>query len=83
MAIVTHWYDWNWVAAEKEFKRAIELNPNNSDAHTYYSWFLAPMERYDQAIAESKLAQRADPQSGLRLQCGSGFRVCTTVGSGH
>ena len=65
MAIVTHWYDWNWVAAEKEFKRAIELSPNNSDAHTYYSWFLAPMERYDQAIAESKLAQRADPQSGF------------------
>jgi len=65
MAIVTHWYDWNWAAAEKEFKRAIELSPNNSDAHTYYSWFLAPMERYDQAIAESKLAQRADPQSGF------------------
>jgi serine/threonine protein kinase/Tfp pilus assembly protein PilF len=65
MAIVTHWYDWNWVAAEKEFKRAIELSPNNSDAHTYYSWFLQPMERYDQAIAESKLAQRADPQSGF------------------
>ena len=65
MAIVTHWYDWNWVAAEKEFKRAIELSPNNSDAHTYYSWFLAPMERYDQAIAESKLAQQADPQSGF------------------
>jgi TolB-like protein/Tfp pilus assembly protein PilF len=65
MAIVTHWYDWNWVAAEKEFKRAIELSPNNSDAHTYYSWFLAPMERYDQAIAESQLAQRADPQSGF------------------
>ena len=65
MAIVTHWYDWNWVAAEKEFKRAIELSPNNSDVHTYFSWFLAPMERYDQAIAESKLAQRADPQSGF------------------
>ena len=65
MAIVTHWYDWNWVAAEKEFKRAIELSPNNSDAHTYYSWFLAPMERYDQAVAESKLAQQADPLSGF------------------
>ena len=65
MAIVTHWYDWNWAAAEKEFKRAIELSPNNSDAHTYYSWFLAPMGRNDQAIAEAKRAQQADPLSGF------------------
>jgi eukaryotic-like serine/threonine-protein kinase len=65
MAIVTHWYDWNWTAAEKEFKRAIELSPNNSDAHTYYSWFLAPMGRNDQAIAEAKRAQQADPLSGF------------------
>jgi eukaryotic-like serine/threonine-protein kinase len=65
MGIVTHWYDWNWAAAEKEFKRAIELSPNNSDAHTYYSWFLAPMERHDQAIAEAKRAQQADPLSGF------------------
>ena len=65
LAIVTHWYDWNWAAAEKEFKRAIELSPNNSDAHTYYSWFLAPMGRNDQAIAEAKRAQQADPLSGF------------------
>jgi len=61
MAIVTHWYDWNWAAAEKEFKRAIELSPNNPDAHTYYSWFLSPMGRNDQAIAEAKRAQQVDP----------------------
>ena len=65
MAIVTHWYDWNWAAAEKEFRRAIELSPNNSDAHTYYSWFLAPMGRNDQAIEEAKRAQQADPLSGF------------------
>jgi tetratricopeptide (TPR) repeat protein len=65
MAIVTHWYDWNWAAAEKEFKRAIELSPNNSDAHTYYSWFLAPMGRNDQSIVEAKRAQQSDPLSGF------------------
>lgn len=43
MAIVTHWYDWDWAAAEKEFQRAIELSPNYGEAHSYYSWFLAPM----------------------------------------
>jgi serine/threonine protein kinase/tetratricopeptide (TPR) repeat protein len=65
MAIVTHWYDWNWAAAESEFKRAIELNPNNWEAHTYYSWFLAPMGRNDQSIAVAKRAQQADPLSGF------------------
>jgi serine/threonine-protein kinase len=65
MAIVTHWYDWNWAAAESEFKRAIELNPDNWEAHTYYSWFLAPMGRNDQSIAEAKRAQQADPLSGF------------------
>jgi hypothetical protein len=42
-AIVTHWYDWNGWAAETEFKRSIELSPSNPDAHTHYSWFLAPV----------------------------------------
>lgn len=65
MAIVTHWYDWNWAAAEKEFQRAIELSPNNSDAHSYYSWFLAPMGRRDQSLEEAKLARQADPLSGF------------------
>ena len=82
MAIVTHWYDWNWAAAESEFKRAIELSPNNPEAHTYYSWFLAPMGRNDQSVAEAKRAQQADPLSGFatfsveRLLClhGSGIR---------
>jgi TolB-like protein/Tfp pilus assembly protein PilF/predicted Ser/Thr protein kinase len=65
MGIVTHWFDWNWAAAEKEFKRAIELSPENSDARTYYSWFLAPMGRHDEAIAEARRGQQADPLSGF------------------
>jgi eukaryotic-like serine/threonine-protein kinase len=64
-AIVTHWYDWNWAAAENEFKRAIELSPNNPEAHTYYSWFLAPMGRNEQSVAEARRAQQADPLSGF------------------
>ena len=61
----THWYEWDWAAAEREFKRAIELNPNNSDALRYYSWFLAPMGRKDEALAEAKRCQQADPLSLL------------------
>jgi serine/threonine protein kinase/Tfp pilus assembly protein PilF len=65
LAIETHWYEWNWAAAESEFKRAIELNPNNSEALGYYSWFLAPMGRKDEALAQVKRSQQADPLSTM------------------
>jgi TolB-like protein/Tfp pilus assembly protein PilF len=64
-AIVAHWYEWDWAAAEREFKRAIELNPNDSEAHGFYSWFLAPMGRKGEAIAEAKRSQQLDPLSSL------------------
>jgi serine/threonine protein kinase/Flp pilus assembly protein TadD len=65
LAIANQWYEWDWPVAEREFKRAIELNPNNSEAHGYYSWFLAPMGRKDEAVAEAKRAVQADPFSPL------------------
>ena len=65
LAIVSQWYEWNWTASESEFKRAIELNPNNSEAHACYSWFLAPMGRKDEALAEAKRSVAADPFSPL------------------
>jgi serine/threonine-protein kinase len=64
-AIVAHWYEWDWASAGREFKRAIELNPNDSEAHGYYSWFLAPMGQKDEALAEAKRSQLADPDSSL------------------
>ena len=64
-AIVAHWYEWDWAAAEREFKRAIELNPNDSEAHGFYSWFLAPIGRKGEAIAEAKRSQQLDPLSSL------------------
>jgi serine/threonine protein kinase/TolB-like protein/Tfp pilus assembly protein PilF len=64
-AIVAHWFDWDWANAEREFKRAIELNPDDSEAHGFYSWLLAPMGRKDEAVAEAKLSQQLDPFSSL------------------
>ena len=55
--------DWDWGAAEKEFKRAIELNPSDAEAHLLYSVYLAAMGRQDEAIAESAKAQQLDPLS--------------------
>jgi len=53
--------DWDWVTAEKEFKRAIELNPNYVGAHGNYGLHWAVMGRPDKALVEYKLAQRLDP----------------------
>ena len=61
LAIENHWYEWDWAAADREFKRAIELDPNNGDAHGYYSWFLASMGRNDQAIEEARRLLQMDP----------------------
>ena len=65
LAIESQWYEWNWPAAEREFKRAIELNPNDAEAHGYYSWFLAPMGRGPEALVEAKRAQQIAPLSSL------------------
>ena len=55
--------DWNWAAAEKEFKRAIELSPSDAEAHYLYSVYLAAMGRQDEAVAESAKAQQLGPLS--------------------
>jgi serine/threonine-protein kinase len=56
-------YDWDWVGAEKEYKRAIELNPGYATAHQWYAEYLSYMGRHNEAIAEAKRAQELDPLS--------------------
>jgi len=59
-----HFYaDWDWAAAEKEFKRAIELSPSDAEAHRTYSIYLAAMGRAGEVIAEVQQAQQLDPMS--------------------
>jgi serine/threonine-protein kinase len=53
--------DWNWAAAETEFKRAIELNPNSVAARNAYSAYLGVMGRHDEAIAEARRNKELDP----------------------
>jgi len=56
-------YDWDWVGAEKEYKRAIELNPGYATAHQWYAMYLSEMGRHDEAVAEIRRAQELDPLS--------------------
>ena len=56
-------YDWDWPAAEREFKRAIELNPDYATAHQLYAEFLTAMGRMEEAIQEIERAQNLEPLS--------------------
>jgi serine/threonine protein kinase/TolB-like protein/Tfp pilus assembly protein PilF len=54
---------WNWVAAEQEFQRAIQLNPGLSAAHMGYTFFLMIHGRAEEALAEANWAKELDPVS--------------------
>jgi tetratricopeptide (TPR) repeat protein len=56
-------FDWNFDAAGKEFRRAIELNPSYATAHHWYAWHLSLLGQYDEAIAEMSKAENLDPLS--------------------
>ena len=59
-------FDWDWPGAEREYKRAIELNSNLAWAHLSYGSHLMAMERHTEALAEIKRAQELDPLGGGR-----------------
>jgi len=62
LAGVKTFYEWDWAGAEREFRRALELDPNYAPAHHWYAnIFLDPQGRYQEAIAEMHLAQKLDP----------------------
>jgi TolB-like protein/Tfp pilus assembly protein PilF len=65
-------YDWNWEAAEKEYRLTIELNPNYAVGHYHLSYLLAEQGRFDEAIHEAAEALARDPMSGL-LNAGLAF----------
>jgi TolB-like protein/DNA-binding winged helix-turn-helix (wHTH) protein/Tfp pilus assembly protein PilF len=63
LAFVFDGFDWDFDSAEKEFRRAIELNPGYATAHHWYAWHLSLLGRYDEAIAAMRKAENLDPLS--------------------
>ncbi len=61
MAGVLTWTDWDLVAAEREWSRAIELNPGDALARAAYSHYLMIMGRPDEAMAQIEAALKGDP----------------------
>ncbi len=63
LAIINAFYDWDFAGAEREFQRAIELNPKYADAHLMYGAALRTMGRVEDAVTEYQRAQGLDPLS--------------------
>jgi serine/threonine-protein kinase len=67
-------HEWDWAGAEKEFKRAIELNPSYPTAHSWYGEYLMVQGRFDEAQAEMNRASELNPQApALSLALGYRF----------
>jgi len=64
---VTFWLDWDWAGAEREFQRALSLNPSYSQAHHWYAELLSWQVRIDEALSEWALAEASDPLSPFNL----------------
>jgi TolB-like protein/Tfp pilus assembly protein PilF len=63
LAFIEETYDWDWRAAESEYKKALELNPGDAEAHNWYAGYLTYTGRFDEAIAEAMRARELDPLS--------------------
>jgi non-specific serine/threonine protein kinase len=65
LGICAYLYDWDWSTAEREFRRALELNPENGMAHSNYAHLLMAMGRPKEAIREAQRGAELNPLSGL------------------
>ena len=72
LGLVKLWYDWEWPEVEREFRRAIELNPSYAEAHHWYAFYLTAMKRFDEGRTEVKHALALDPLS-LMIQSMAGW----------
>jgi TolB-like protein/Tfp pilus assembly protein PilF len=63
LAFVRFWFEWDWPGADREFKRAIELNPNYATTRHWHAIYLMTVGRNEEAIAEMRRAQELEPLS--------------------
>jgi len=63
LGFIACWFELNWLNAEKEFKRAIDLNPNYASAHHWYAYLLAYTGQFEEAFLQIQRAFELDPLS--------------------
>jgi TolB-like protein len=64
-AVIAVWIEWDWEKGEREFLRALELNPNDEMSRIYYAHLLALLLRNDEAVAQAEMALKLDPLNPL------------------
>jgi DNA-binding winged helix-turn-helix (wHTH) protein/tetratricopeptide (TPR) repeat protein len=74
LAVVALMYDWDWAGSEKEFKRALELDPNNALAHHWRGQCLLAMGRIDEALAAGQRSIELNP-TNLRINSLQAWRM--------
>ncbi|HKW57829.1 MAG TPA: protein kinase [Candidatus Acidoferrum sp.] len=65
LGVVKEHFEWDWPGSEKEFRRAIELNPNEANAHHWFGEYLTNMGKFDEGLRETRKAAEIDPLSRL------------------
>jgi TolB-like protein/DNA-binding winged helix-turn-helix (wHTH) protein/Tfp pilus assembly protein PilF len=63
LATAYTWYDWDWANAEKEFQRALDLNPNDALGRNWYGGYLSLLGRHREAVDEHERARQIEPFS--------------------
>ncbi|HKN36613.1 MAG TPA: tetratricopeptide repeat protein [Terriglobales bacterium] len=63
LAFIAETHEWDWATAEREYKRALELNPGDARVHHWYAGYLMYVGRFDEGIAEARRARDLDPLS--------------------
>ena len=71
-------FDWDWPGAEREFKRALDLNPNCVTGHDWYGLFLALMGRFKEAFVQMRHSRSRSSFSGLEFSSSAGFSITPT-----
>jgi DNA-binding winged helix-turn-helix (wHTH) protein/TolB-like protein/Tfp pilus assembly protein PilF len=63
VGFIAFWYDWDWTEAEKRYRRALELDPNNAAATFFYAHLNSNLGQHDEALTMAKRARELDPLS--------------------
>jgi TolB-like protein/DNA-binding winged helix-turn-helix (wHTH) protein/Tfp pilus assembly protein PilF len=63
LAFIAETHEWDWATAEREYKRAVQLNPGDARTHNWYAGYLIYVGRFEEGISEARRARELDPLS--------------------
>lgn len=70
---ISHWFEWDWDASEAHFRRAIQLNPNDTESRLGFAHLLSNLGRHDEALIEVRRARELSPNYAVAAALEGGF----------